>query len=113
MTCLFPKPVKKVNCVCGTINLRESFMFCLFAAPFCDPITDVVQNFTTMQVRSTNSVFSFGAGSKRAIPSGGPSCPLGWPIRTRDSLHVTHERYQQYDDLLYLTEKELFTRLIR
>ena len=41
MIFLLPEPRKKANCVCSTINPRQSFMFslfCLSSADFCDCI---------------------------------------------------------------------------
>ena len=54
---------KEANCVCGTINPRESVsvsLFCLSSAAFCDSITDSVKKFRTFKVHSTKLISLHG-----------------------------------------------------
>lgn len=57
---------KEADCVCGTINPRESVgvsLFCLSSAAFCDSITDIVKKLRTLWVYSTKLIFLRGIGT--------------------------------------------------
>ena len=55
MIFLLPEPRKKANCVCSTINPRQSFMFslfCLSSADFCDSTAGIIEKLLTLLVHS-------------------------------------------------------------
>ena len=72
----------EANCVCSTINPRDSFMFSLFLlSPFasCDSFADIVQkvrNLSVSQISSRNFFLAWNQIGKSLEYNIGPSCPL-------------------------------------
>ena len=81
----------EANCVCSTINPRDSFMFSLFLlSPFasCDSFAVIVQKVRNLSVFFSQFFLAWNQIGKSLEYNIGPSCPLRQLIWSQDSLNA-------------------------